>query len=142
MLTRTGPGRAVVHAGGSLSTQEGAPPGSPGRQQGQQGTPGDGSGRQSNAGPAGSSGKPGSGGGEGKRDAPPAGRITVDVRGTNLHANNYSIYVKQQPAAIQNVELGVRSVTNSLASLGGVLVTVLTIHKLVEEIRLMRLLRR
>lgn len=75
-------------------------------------------------------------------EAPPQGRIAVDVRGTNLQANNYSIYVKQQPVAVQNIELGVRSISNSLASIGGLVVTVLTVQKLVEEIRLMRMLRR
>eukprot|EP00195_Chlamydomonas_chlamydogama_P015115 CAMPEP_0202912416 /NCGR_PEP_ID=MMETSP1392-20130828/57693_1 /ASSEMBLY_ACC=CAM_ASM_000868 /TAXON_ID=225041 /ORGANISM="Chlamydomonas chlamydogama, Strain SAG 11-48b" /LENGTH=142 /DNA_ID=CAMNT_0049603307 /DNA_START=112 /DNA_END=537 /DNA_ORIENTATION=+ len=69
-----------------------------------------------------------------------ASRITVDIRGNNLDSN-WNVYVKRQEAEYNQVENNIRSVSNTLNAVGGVVISVLTIVKLVEEIRFMRSLR-
>ncbi len=59
--------------------------------------------------------------------------MVVDIRGASLD-HNYSVWIEKQPhyrRKTQEVEVGVNSVSGMLQALGGVLITALTIHKLV-----------
>eukprot|EP00798_Chlamydomonas_sp_ICE-L_P012644 gene12644-15879_t len=68
-------------------------------------------------------------------------RITVDIRGTDLTGSQYNVFVKKQEGfqlQAQRVESSVRTVTNSVQSLGGVLVTCLTAWKFYHLHQLMK----
>lgn len=75
-------------------------------------------------------------------------RVLVDIRGANLDSNNYAVWVEKQPRqqraqrAAETMESGVVFVSSTLQALGGVLVTVLTVQKLLEELKLLRGLRK
>eukprot|EP00878_Enallax_costatus_P003487 GHUV01003700.1.p1 GENE.GHUV01003700.1~~GHUV01003700.1.p1 ORF type:complete len:749 (+),score=279.78 GHUV01003700.1:282-2528(+) len=75
-------------------------------------------------------------------------RVLVDIRGANLDSNNYAVWVEKQPRrqraqrAAEAMEGGVALFSSTFQALGGVFVTVLTIQKLLEELKLLRGLRR
>ncbi|GLC76255.1 hypothetical protein PLESTF_001756000 [Pleodorina starrii] len=67
----------------------------------------------------------------------PQSRIVVDIRSANLD-KDYNVYIKQEPQR----DVDIASVWSGLQALGGLFITVLTIQKLWEDIRFIRLLRR
>lgn len=75
-------------------------------------------------------------------------RVLVDIRGANLDSNNYAVWVEKRPRrqraqqAAEAMEGGVMMMSSTLQAVGGVLVTILTIQKLLEELKLLRGLRR
>lgn len=75
-------------------------------------------------------------------------RVLVDIRGANLDSNNYAVWVEKRPRrqraqqAAEAMEGSVMLFSSALQAVGGVLVTILTIQKLLEELKLLRGLRR
>ncbi|GBF88677.1 hypothetical protein Rsub_01576 [Raphidocelis subcapitata] len=90
----------------------------------------------------------GGGGGGGAAGAGAGGRTLVDVRvagapdGGAAAAAGGAPQRRRPAVTAEAVEGGVLSVSGTLQALGGVIITALTIHKLVEEVRVMRALRR
>lgn len=72
----------------------------------------------------------------------------MDIRGANLDSNNYAVWVEKRPRrqraqqAAEAMEGSVMLASSTLQAVGGVLVTVLTVQKLLEELKLLRGLRR
>lgn len=76
------------------------------------------------------------------------GRVLVDIRGANLDASKYAVWVEKQPRrqraqqAAEALEGSFSVCSAALQAVGGLLVTILTVQKLVEEIKLLRGLRK
>lgn len=66
----------------------------------------------------------------------PPSRIMVDIRGANL-AKNYKVYICQEPQ--RNIDIA--TAWSGLQALGGLCITLLTIQKLWEDVRFIRILR-
>ncbi|GIL68562.1 hypothetical protein Vafri_21814, partial [Volvox africanus] len=67
----------------------------------------------------------------------PQSRIVVDIRSANLD-RDYNVHIKQEPQR----DIDVASAWSGIQALGALCITVLTIQKLWEDIKFIRLLRR
>jgi hypothetical protein len=82
-----------------------------------------------------------SGSGSGASSASGNNRVLVDIR-VGSADDKPPPQRRRSAVTAEAVEGGVLSVSGTLQALGGVIITVLTIHKLVEEVRVIRALRR